>query len=205
MRIVASPAHAEQTPALRVNGSFYLLFSTCAFLIFPLHESAHYITYRLLGIHVHMTLNTASPQDQSLRKPIAELAGPVLNLMIASGAAAAYRFSDRARRLWAALALSSALMRLVVYALVVVAALVTGSGLSLGNDEPIAAHLWGLPSLTFVVAFAIPFLIITWSFVRTFEGTRLVKVLHVAGLSLTMLGVGLLIGNVLDPRLFPNR
>jgi hypothetical protein len=197
--------HAQPTSSLRVNGSFYLLFAMCAFLMFPLHEFAHYITYHLFGIDVHMTLNTASPKDQSLRKPIAELAGPLLNILVATGAAAAYRFLHRSRYFWAALALSSALMRLVVYVLVVVAALVTGSGLSLGNDEPIAAHLWGLPSLTFVGMFAIPFLIITWSVVGTFKASRVVKALHVAGLSLTMLGVGLLVGNVLDPRLFPNR
>jgi hypothetical protein len=62
----------------------YALFALCTLLLFPLHESAHYLTYRLLGVHLHMTLNTASPRDQSQRKPIAELAGPLLNLVVAS-------------------------------------------------------------------------------------------------------------------------
>jgi len=49
------------------------------------------------------------------------------------------------------------MMRLTVYLLVVIAALITGSGLSLSNDEPVAALLAGLPSLTFVGLFSIPF------------------------------------------------
>jgi hypothetical protein len=79
----------ESRAALRtsVTLSFYLLFAAFALLIFPLHESAHYLTYRMLGIRVPMTLNTASPVDQSQRKPIAELAGPLLNLAIAGASA----------------------------------------------------------------------------------------------------------------------
>ena len=61
----------------------YMLFVLCTLLLFPLHESAHYLAYRLLGVHVHMTLNTASPTDQSQRKAIAELTGPLLNLVVA--------------------------------------------------------------------------------------------------------------------------
>src|SRR5438477_4316939 len=110
----------------------YMLFALCTLLLFPLHESAHYLTYRLLGVHLHMTLNTASPRDQSQRKPIAEVAGPLLNLVVASAATLAYHKSHGQRQSWAALGLASAMMRLVIYVLVVGAAIVTGSGLSLG-------------------------------------------------------------------------
>src|SRR5262249_51392729 len=106
---------------------------------------------------------------------------------------------------WAALALSASMMRLVVYALVVGASIVSGSGLSLGNDEPIAAHLWGLPSLTFVGLLTVPFVAIFWSIVRTVDGSWGRKILHVLGLGLATLCLGMLIGNVLDPWLFPNR
>ena len=192
-----------QSTSMRITISFYILFALCALLIFPLHEFGHYAVYRLLGVHLHMTLNTASPTDQSLRKPIAELAGPLLNLIVASAAAIAYAASRRP--IWAAVALSTALMRLVVYVLVVGTAMITGSGLSLGNDEPIAAHLWGLPSLTFVAIFAVPLVIVVWSVTRTFQARPLIRVLHVAGFSLTTLFLGVLVGNVLDPWLFPNR
>jgi hypothetical protein len=107
----------------------YMLFAVCTLLLFPLHESAHYLTYRLLGVHLHITLNTASPKDQSERRPIAELAGPLLNLVVASTAAAlAYHSSHGQRQWWAALGLASAIFRLVIYVLVVAAAMVTGSG-----------------------------------------------------------------------------
>jgi hypothetical protein len=73
-----------------------------------------------------------------------------------------------------------------------------GLGLSLGNDEPIAAHLWGLPSLTFVGVLAAPFVVIVWCIVRTFHGSRRSKVLHVLGLGLTALCLAMLVGNVLS-------
>ena len=204
--ITSLPTHiARAEQPLSVGPSFYILFAVCTLLLFPLHESAHYVTYRILGIHLQMTLNTASPKDQSQRKPIAELAGPLLNLVVASAAGLAYQISRRQRRFWAALALASAMLRLVVYVLVTVAAIVTGSGLSLGNDEPIAAHLWGLPSLTLVGVFTIPFVVIVRSIVRTFQGSRKRASLHVIGLGLTTLSLGMLVGNVLDPWLFPRR
>ncbi len=191
--------------SISVGLKFYILFAIFTLLLFPVHESAHYLTYRILGVHLQMTLNTASPNDQSQRKPTAELAGPLLNLIVASVAALAYRNLHRHPQWWAALALASAMMRLVVYVLVVGASLVTGSGLTLGNDEPIAAHLWGLPNLTFVGGLTLPFVIIVWSVVRTFQGSRARTNLHVLGLGFTMLCLGMLVGNVLDPWLFPNR
>jgi len=107
-----------------------------------LHEMAHYGAYRMYGIKVPLTLNTASPRHASDRKAMAEFAGPLWNLALAASCAAAARKRNRLRAWLVALALASSLMRLVAYLLVVGAALVTGSGLSLGNDEPIAAHLF---------------------------------------------------------------
>ena len=183
----------------------YGLFSVCLLLIFPLHESAHYLAYRAIGIHVPVTLNTASPIDSSQRKAIAELAGPLLNLFLAIGCVFAYSTLTKVRLLWVALGLAASMMRLVIYLIVVIAAIVTGSGISVGNDEPIAAHLWGLPSLTFVAAFTPPFVFVVWYFTRTFPGSTRGKLLNVLGLTLVTLGIGMFVGNVLDPWLFPYR
>src|SRR5207247_6544773 len=79
-----------------------------------------------------------------------------------------------------------------------------GSGLRLLNDEPYAAYLWGIPSLSLVALFAIPFAVVVWSVVRTSQGNFRWKVLHVIGLGLTMLIIGTVVSNV-DPILFPNR
>jgi hypothetical protein len=145
------PVHITQGErSLSVGLSFYVLFAVCTMLLFPLHAPAHYFAYRIPSIHLHITLNTASPNDQSQRKPIAELAGPLLNLVVPSVAAMAYQNVRRQRRLWAAMALASAMIRLVIYVLVAVAAIATGSGLNLGNEEPIAAHIWGLPHFALV-------------------------------------------------------
>lgn len=190
---------------ISVGLSFYLLFAALTLVLFPVHEFGHYFTYRLLGVHLHMTLNTASPEDQSLRKPIAELAGPLVNLVIAIGAALAYRMLYPKKAWLAALALAAAMFRLAVYLMVVGVAIFTGSGMSMGNDEPIAAHLWGIPSLTFVGLFTVPFVIIVWSIARTFRASRTRTILHVLGLGFAALCLGFLIGDVIDPWLFPNR
>ena len=182
-----------------------VVFGIFALLMFPAHEFAHYSAYQILGVPLQMTLNTASPGDHSLRRPIAELAGPLLNLGVAALVAGAYLKGRSHERWMAELALASALMRLVIYVLVLGAALVTGSGLSLGNDEPIAAQLWGLPSLTFVVIFAVPFLWIVRSIVQaSWDGWRL-RTLHLLSRAVVMLCVEILVGNVLDPWLFPHR
>ena len=187
--------------SLRLFGLF------CAFmlLMFPIHELAHYVAYRALGIDLQMTLNSASPANRSLRNPVAEIAGPVANLILGTAAVVAYRRSPT-RRVWlAALALAAAMMRLAVYMLVLGAAIATGSGLSMGNDEPIAANLWHLPSLTFVAIFAVPFMWIVSTIVRTFPGTRLRKTGQLLALGVATVCIGVLVGNVLDPWLFSNR
>ena len=97
------------------------------------------------------------------------------------------------------------MMRLVIYILVVGAAVVTGSGLSLGNDEPIAARLWGLPSLTFVALMAVPFAWITGMVASAAWGRWPLAVRHLVVRAVLMLGVGVLVGNVLDPWLYPRR
>ncbi len=173
--------------------------------LFPLHESAHYIAYRAIGVHLHMTLNTASPKNQLLRRPFPELAGPMLNLALGIFAALMLRFSRKAHIFWSATALAASLMRLVIYLLILGVAVKTGSGLSLGNDEPIAAHMWRLPSLTFVCLLGIPFIGIVWVAVNTWAGSRLSKTLNLLGLVLVTFGLGILIGSIIDPWLFPNR
>lgn len=182
----------------------YALFAVCLLLVFPLHEAAHYLTYRALGVRLQMTLNTASPADQSQRKPIAEFAGPLFNLLLATGCVVAYYTARRGRLLWAAMGLAASMMRLVVYLIIVVAAIVTGSGMTMGNDEPIAALLWGLPSLAFIVALSPFFGIILWLFLRNFRGTTSAKILNALGLTVLTFCIGMLVGNVLDPWLFPH-
>ena len=184
---------------------FYGLFALCLLLIFPMHESAHYLTYRALGIHVPLTLNTASPIDQSQRKPIAEFAGPLFNLLLAIGCAFAYSMLTNGRLLWIALGSAASMMRLAIYVIIVITAAVAGSGMAAGNDEPIAAHLWGLPDLTFVGALAPLFAFIMWYFLRSLAGSIRSKLLNVLCLTLVTLGIGVFVGNVLDPWLFPHR
>lgn len=184
---------------------FCLLFAMFTLLLFPVHEFGHYITYRLMGVHLQMTLNTASPDDPSLRRPVAELAGPVVNLVIAVGAAFAYQKLWHRESWLAALGLASAMFRIAVYVLVLGVALFTGSVLSMGNDEPIAARLWKVPSLTFVCVFAVPFVLVVWSIARTFRANRFRTLLHILGLGFITLCLGMLVGHLVDPWLFPSR
>jgi hypothetical protein len=152
-----------------------------------------------------MTLNTASPDDKSLRRPVAELAGPLVNLVIALGATFAFQKLGQTKSWLAALGLASAMFRLAVYFLVLCVALFTGSGLSMGNDEPIAARLWEFASLTFVGVFAIPFLLVVWCIARTFRANRFQTLLHILGLGFSRLCLGILVGHYIDPWLFPGR
>lgn len=188
-----------------VDFRFYALFAVLMLVLFPLHESAHYLAYRAIGVHLRMTLNTASPTDQLLRRPFPELAGPLLNLALGIFAALMLRFSGRASFFWSATALAASLMRLVIYLLILAVAVKTGSGLSMGNDEPIAAHMWGLPSLTFICLLSVPFICVVWAAVDKWDGSRLAKTLNLFGLVLVTFGIGILIGNVVDPWLFPKR
>lgn len=135
---------------MRIGLGFYGIFGLFTLLLFLPHEFAHCIAYRALGVSVRLTLNHASPNDPTQRNSGAELAGPALNLLVAVAAMTVFQRVRKGRQWWAALALAAAMTRLVVYGIVIAAAVVTGSGLSMGNDEPIAAHLVGLPSLTFV-------------------------------------------------------
>lgn len=195
----------KTTKRVVVDLRFYALFAALMLVLFPLHESAHYLAYRAIGVHLHMTLNTASPTDQLLRRPLPEFAGPLLNLALGIFAALMLRFSGRAHFFWSATALAASLMRLVVYLLILAVAVKTGSGLSMGNDEPIAAHMWGLPSLTLICLLSVPFLCIVWAAADSWAGSRLSKILNLFGLALTTFGIGLLVGNVVDPLLFPKR
>ena len=196
---------ATNLPAVQLGPRFYVLYVLFALLIFPVHEFGHYCAYRLLGVRVQMTLNTASPRDQSLRRPLAEFAGPLVNLFVAFGTLALFRATGRRRQWLAAVAMAGAMMRLVVYVLVLAAASVTGSGLTLGNDEPVAAHLWGLPSLTLVALLAVPFVAVVWDVFRSVRASAMGKTLQIGGLVFITFGAGMLVGNVLDPWLFPGR
>lgn len=192
-----------QPRKINVDWRFYVFFVLVTLALFPVHESAHFVTYRLLGVHLRMTLNTASPTDQTQRRPVAEIAGPLVNLLLAAVAAILLRVSTRRRRLWAVIALSASLMRLAIYLVIVIAALVTGSGQAVGNDEPIAAHMWHLNSLTFVGLLSVPFLVVVWIVSRDLAGSPWKRAAHIGGLTVTMFCVGVLIGNVIDPWLFP--
>ena len=200
-----SDSTTSVAPPLVSNLRFYALFAVCLFLIFPLHESAHYLTYRAMGVRLQMTLNTASPADQSQRKAIAEFAGPISNLLLAIACLLAFYIARQRQLVWAAMGLAASMMRLVVYGIIIVAATVTGSGMTMGNDEPIAASLWGLPSLTFVIALAPLFVVIVWLLFRSFRGTLRGKALNAIGLTTLTFCIGMLIGNVLDPWLFPRK
>lgn len=188
-----------------VDFRFYTLFAVLMLVLFPLHESAHYLAYRAMGVHLHMTLNTASPKDQLLRRPFPEFAGPLMNLALGIFALLMLRFSGKAHAFWSATALAASLMRIVIYLLILGVAVKTGSGLSMGNDEPISAHMWGLPSLTFVCLLSVPFIYIVWAATDTWAGSRLSKALNLFGLASVTFGIGILIGNVIDPWLFPKR
>jgi hypothetical protein len=193
--ISAIRAHTAEPRRAGVLGSFALF----ALLMFPAHESAHYITYRALGIHLQMTLNTASPSDRALRRPIAEIAGPLFNLGVAALAAVLF-LKTPARAWWQReLALAACLMRLDIYALILVASLITGSGMSLGNDEPIAARMWGLPSLVLVFVLLVPFLWIVATIARSAWPRRSSCVAQLIARAIIMFAVGILVGNVLDP------
>jgi uncharacterized membrane protein len=178
------------------------VFAVFALLMFPAHESAHYITYRALGIHLQMTLNTASPSDAALRRPVAEIAGPVFNLVVA--ALTALLFLKTSARAWwqRELGLAACLMRLDIYALILIASLITGSGMSLGNDEPIAARQWGLPSLVLVFVLLVPFLWIAAAVTRSAWRTRSSRAAQFVIRAIIMFAIGILIGSVLDPWLF---
>ena len=177
-------------------------FLVFALLMFPAHEMAHYITYRALGIHLQMTLNTASPSDRVLRRPIAELAGPLFNLGVAA-ISAVLLLKTSARGWWQReLSLAACLMRLDIYALILLATLITGSGMSLGNDEPIAAQLWGLPSLALVFVLLVPFLWIAVTVARSSWRTWSSLGAQFIVRAIIMFAVGVLVGNVLDPWLF---
>jgi hypothetical protein len=95
------------------------------------------------------------------------------------------------------------MMRLVIYGIIIVAAIITGSGMTMGNDEPIAASLWRLPSLTLVVVLAPLFVVIVWLLFLNFRATPRDKAVNAIGLTFVTFCIAMLVGDVLDPWLFP--
>jgi hypothetical protein len=100
------------------------------------------------------------------------------------------------------LSLAACLMRLDIYALILLATLITGSGMSLGNDEPIAARLWGLPSLALVFVLLVPFLWIAVTVARSAWRRWSSLGAQFIVRAIIMFAVGILVGSVLDPWLF---
>lgn len=95
------------------------------------------------------------------------------------------------------------MIRLVIYVMIFVATLVTGSTLSMGNDEPIAAHLLGWPGLTFVVVLAPLFATVAWLIFSGLVENRLARTAHLIATALVVFCIGLLVGQLIDPWLFP--
>jgi hypothetical protein len=193
----------SEAHTFKVGPRFYACYAAAVLLLFPLHSVVHFIAYRTLGVPALMTYFSVKPTNGFEREPIAELAAPILNLTIAIAATLAYRSSVRHRMVWAALAVSAALTRLMTYVLIAAAAALTGSGMDLVADESSAAHLWGLPSLLFVAALAVPFGAVTWSVARTFAGSTIKRAGHVVALAMLTQLLTIVAGNVLDPWLFP--
>jgi|SRR5579864_7227697 len=199
----ASKMAALMRERVAVTWKFYFIYALWMLLLFPVHESAHYVGYRMAGVSVRMTLNTVTPYDETQRRAAPELAGPLMNLVVGAVAVYAFYHAKRGHQWWAALALCAALFRLAIYLIVLVGAAVTGSGMGMGNDEPIAASLLHLPSLTFVFLLTPFFLMIVWCVLRDIEGSWLRRSGHLLGLTAVTIGLGVFIGQFVDFWLFP--
>ena len=184
---------------LVVDRRFCALYALFLVLLFPAHESGHWLAYRWFDVPTRFTLNTVSPLVRGERRPQAEVAGPLVNLGFAVVALFVWRRTHRQG--WAALALAASFIRLVIYAIVIAVAGVSGNAMTMGNDEPLAARLWHLPTLSILAVLALPLVAVTALILR--DANR--PWVAVAQFALVTLLVGTLVGNVLDPWLFPPR
>jgi hypothetical protein len=116
--LVASKMAAQMKEKVAVTWKFYFIYALWMLLLFPVHEPAHYIGYRMAGVPVRMTLNTVTPYDETQRRATPELAGPLMNLVVGALSVYGLHHVQRGRQWWAALALCSAIFRLAVYLIV---------------------------------------------------------------------------------------
>jgi hypothetical protein len=186
-----------------IRPRFYACYAGALLVLFPLHAAVHLVAYQALGIPVQATYFSVRPAAGFGRAPLAELAGPILNLTIALSAGFAYQSATQRRTLWAVLAVGAALVRLTNYVAISAAAALSGSGMTVLADESLAAHLWGLPSLLFVGALAVPFSAVTWSVVRTFGNSTIRRAGHLVTLAVLTQSLTIFAGNVFDRFLFP--
>jgi hypothetical protein len=111
----------------------------------PLHELAHALTYRLMGVPVRFTLNTTTPDPDEPLWP-ATLSGPTFTLFL--GCLGAFVFSRSLDPVVAlaglGLAFSQLSMRPVLH-------LVMLSGRMLENDEIQIADALGLPRVLVIL------------------------------------------------------
>ncbi len=115
----------------------------------PLHELAHALTYRLMGVPVRFTLNTTTPDPDEALWP-ATLSGPTFTLFL--GCLGAFVFSRSFDQIIALAGLGLALSQLAVRPVLHVVML---SGRMLENDEVQIADELGWPRVPVILgAFA---------------------------------------------------
>ncbi len=111
----------------------------------PLHELAHALTYRLMGVPVRFTLNTTTPDPDEALWP-ATLSGPTFTLFL--GCLGAFVFSRSLDPMISLAGLGLALSQLAVRP---VLHLVMLSGRMLENDEVQIADALGLPRVLLIL------------------------------------------------------
>jgi hypothetical protein len=112
----------------------------------PLHELAHALTYRLMGVPVRFTLNTTTPEPDEPLWP-ATLSGPTFTLFL--GCLGAFVFSRSFDQTVALAGLGLAVSQLAVRPALHVVML---SGRMLENDEVQIADELGWPRVPVILA-----------------------------------------------------
>jgi hypothetical protein len=193
---------------MRFSRGFYLALVLFFFLVLPAHELGHWIVYRALGIPTRMTFNVVSPLAGYEQHAAGELGGTGMSLLLALLGVAACEGFGRAKTFWAAWALANSFVRLVVYAIIVVA--YAGRFLGgetvwravAGNDEPTVARLLGWHEMSVVLVFLPLFVLLVWAVLRRFQKGWGRKAWLVVALLFLYLGLGIFVNQVLDPLVF---